>query len=71
MHRLRSITFILAALPRRAWDFVRAASGDDAYDAYLVHWQCRHAKAGGKPLSRREFHHKREDERWNGVKRCC
>ena len=52
------------------WTWVRAVSGDDAYDRYLQHW--RHAHFGEPaPLNRRQFQRERQAERWNGIKRCC
>lgn len=71
MHPIRAITGTIAGLPRRVWDWIRAVSGDDAYDVYLDHWRREHASEGGKPLTRREFHRVRESERWNGIRRCC
>jgi len=49
-----------------AW--LRAVSGDDAYERYLTH----HARAHrGAPLSRRAFYQEREERKWSGVSRCC
>jgi uncharacterized short protein YbdD (DUF466 family) len=61
----------LAALPKRLWAWLRALSGDDAYERYLEHWHHHHLEDGGAPLSRREFHRARESERWRGINRCC
>jgi len=48
--------------------WLRALSGDDAYDRYLT----RHAgAAGGPPLSRRAFYREREERKWSGISRCC
>ncbi len=71
MHFVSNISARAGRLSRRIWDWLRAVMGDDAYDVYLAHRHRRHAEDGGEPLSRREFHRKREDERWNGVNRCC
>jgi uncharacterized short protein YbdD (DUF466 family) len=50
----------------RRW--LRAASGDDAYERYLTH----HAQAHeGPPLSRRAFYEQRERAKWSGINRCC
>ncbi|HEY6516083.1 MAG TPA: YbdD/YjiX family protein [Steroidobacteraceae bacterium] len=49
-----------------AW--LRALSGDDAYDRYLTHHACAHA---GPPLSRRAFYREREERKWSGISRCC
>ena len=67
----RAITMTLSALPRRVWDFIRAMTGDDAYEIYLDHWRAEHAADQTKPLTRREFHKRSIAERWNGVRRCC
>jgi uncharacterized short protein YbdD (DUF466 family) len=54
---------------------VRHLSGDDAYERYLKHFaehhqfDCTHACE--KPLSRKAFFKKWQNEKWNGVKRCC
>ena len=70
MTAMRTIT-TLSALPRRLWDFLRAMTGDDAYDVYLDHWRREHAAEQTQPLTRREFHKRSIAERWNGVRRCC
>jgi len=49
-----------------AW--LRALSGDDAYERYLKHPAHAHA---GPPLSRRAFYEEREERKWSGVSRCC
>lgn len=49
-----------------AW--LRAVSGDDAYERYLTH----HARAHEGPLlDRRAFYEERELRKWSGVSRCC
>lgn len=51
-----------------AVQWLRAVSGDDAYERYLAH----HANAHeGEPLSRREFYAEREGAKWGGISRCC
>jgi len=60
----------IAILPKRFWTWLRAVSGDDAYDRYLEHWRQEHA-GEGPPMSRRAFHRSRERERWDGIRRCC
>ncbi len=48
--------------------WLRALSGDDAYERYLAH----HARAHeGTPLSRRAFYAEREAAKWGGISRCC
>ena len=49
-----------------AW--LRALSGDAAYETYLTH----HARAHeGPPLDRRAFYEEREKRKWSGISRCC
>ncbi|HUN75364.1 MAG TPA: YbdD/YjiX family protein [Steroidobacteraceae bacterium] len=54
---------------RALWRGLRAVSGDDAYERYLVH----HARAhpGVEPLSRRAFYLDEEQRKWSSVNRCC
>lgn len=55
----------------RCWQWLRRASGDDAYERYLAHWQARHAQEGAEPLSRKAFFRAEQERKWNGVRRCC
>lgn len=48
--------------------WLRAVSGDDAYERYLMHHARRHE---GPPMSRRAFYEEREKRKWSGVSRCC
>ena len=48
--------------------WLRAVSGDDAYERYLTHHARTHA---GPPLSRKAFYEEREQRKWSGVSRCC
>ena len=48
--------------------WLRAVSGDDAYERYLTHPARAH---DGPPLSRRVFYEEREERKWSGVSRCC
>ncbi|MGE0385799.1 MAG: CstA-like transporter-associated (seleno)protein [Gammaproteobacteria bacterium] len=59
------------AMVREAWSAVRRATGDDAYERYLVHRRERHADDGGAPLSAAEFYRREIDRKWGGVRRCC
>lgn len=62
---------IRRALRRRvaaAAGWLRALSGDDAYERYLTHHARAHA---GAPLSRRAFYAQREERKWSGISRCC
>jgi uncharacterized short protein YbdD (DUF466 family) len=51
------------------WRFVRELASDDAYERYLAHH--RHAHAGERTLSRREFWLNEQQRKWTGVSRCC
>jgi len=48
---------------------VRRLSGDDAYERYLQH-HAEHHQADA-PLSKEAFFKQWQDEKWNGIKRCC
>jgi uncharacterized short protein YbdD (DUF466 family) len=51
---------------------VRRLSGDDAYEQYLAHYAEKHADNDEYPaLSKAEFFKQWQDEKWNGIKRCC
>lgn len=57
------------------WRIVRRLSGDDAYEQYLKHY-ARHHQADAElechpPLSKADFFKQWQDEKWNGIKRCC
>ena len=57
------------------WQFVRRLSGDDAYERYLSHFAdhyhpgCR--QCDEQPLTKKAYFKQCQDEKWNGVKRCC
>lgn len=52
-----------------AWRYLRAVSGDDAYERYLMHHAVHHA---GEPLvTRKDFFDDRQRRKWIGVSRCC
>lgn len=59
----------LSTLLRRGWQMLRELSGDDAYERYLAHHAACHAQTA--PLSRREYFRRREQQKWEGVRRCC
>jgi uncharacterized short protein YbdD (DUF466 family) len=54
---------------RALWQGLRAVSGDDAYERYLVHLAQAHP--GAVPLSRRAFYLEEERRKWSGINRCC
>jgi uncharacterized short protein YbdD (DUF466 family) len=51
------------------WSWLRAASGDDAYERYRAHQALRHA--GEPTMSRRAFYEETQRRKWSGVSRCC
>jgi uncharacterized short protein YbdD (DUF466 family) len=54
---------------KKFWRMVRRLSGDDAYECYLLHHGVHHQD--DTPLSKKAFFRKWQDEKWNGIKRCC
>lgn len=54
---------------KRAWRALRELSGDDAYERYLAHHTACHAASA--PLSRKEYFQHQEQQKWNGIQRCC
>lgn len=58
---------------RHCWQRIRQLSGDDAYERYLQHYHVQHAGQPDAPalLSRAEFFKQWQDEKWQGIKRCC
>jgi uncharacterized short protein YbdD (DUF466 family) len=54
---------------RNFWVWLRAVSGDDAYDQYRKHHALAHP--GAPPLSRRAFYIEWQNRKWTGVNRCC
>jgi len=51
------------------WHWLRAVSGDDAYERYLAHHASAHGNAA--PLSRRAFYEAELQRKWSGINRCC
>jgi uncharacterized short protein YbdD (DUF466 family) len=51
------------------WRVLRTLAGDDAYERYCAHLRSHHGHE--TPLSRRAFYMCAQQEKWNGVKRCC
>ncbi|MBI1174475.1 MAG: putative selenoprotein [Sideroxydans sp.] len=59
----------LNAWLQRGWRVLRQLSGDDAYERYLAHHAAHHANTS--PLPRKEFFQRQQQQKWNGIKRCC
>ncbi len=53
----------------KLWQFIKALSGDDAYEKYLKHQAKYHPEQ--LPLSPKEFFKAETERKWNGVRRCC
>jgi uncharacterized short protein YbdD (DUF466 family) len=56
----------LAVLSTRAWAWLRAVSGDDAYEAYVAR-----AAPPGAALTRQEFYLDRLLRKYSRINRCC
>ena len=59
----------LNQLLRRGWRIVRQLSGDDAYERYLARHAACHAET--TPLSRKAYFQHQQQQKWNGIRRCC
>jgi len=57
------------------WRIIRRLSGDDAYEQYLKYYARHHQTDEGHechpPLSKADFFKQWQNEKWNGIKRCC
>lgn len=51
------------------WHYLRAVSGDDAYERYLIHVAQFHPQQ--RPMDRRAYFLHRQDQKWNRLSRCC
>jgi uncharacterized short protein YbdD (DUF466 family) len=54
---------------RSLWQFLREATGDDAYERYLAHHRMHHP--GRLPLSPRDYYRQQQESKWSKVSRCC
>jgi uncharacterized short protein YbdD (DUF466 family) len=54
---------------RKAWQFIRELTTDDAYENYLARHRDTHPDV--PPLSRREFFTSEQCRKWSGIQRCC
>ena len=52
---------------RALWGWVRAVSGDSAYEAYAAHARAK----GGAPPSRETFYLETLRRRYSTINRCC
>jgi hypothetical protein len=53
------------------WKFIRALSGDDAYEIYLRNFTACENHLRKRPLSRKDFYYQQLQEKWNKINRCC
>lgn len=51
------------------WSYLRAVSGDDAYERYLAHQATEHPEQ--PPMSRKAYFAECQERKWTGVTRCC
>jgi uncharacterized short protein YbdD (DUF466 family) len=58
-----------ATSARALWRFLRALTGDDAYERYVSHHLAHHGAAAVP--SRREFYAQELQRKWSGINRCC
>ena len=65
----------MAGKLKACWKMLRRLSGDDAYEQYLKHYDLHHSADDWHdchpPLTKAEFFKQWQDEKWNGIKRCC
>jgi uncharacterized short protein YbdD (DUF466 family) len=54
---------------RAVWQFVRQASGDDAYERYREHMLQAHADQPA--MTRSEYYRFRTEQKWSRLTRCC
>jgi uncharacterized short protein YbdD (DUF466 family) len=54
---------------RLLWQNLRRATGDDAYERYLIHHLQHHGAE--TPMDRAEFFRSEQKRKWEGVRRCC
>lgn len=59
----------LNVLLLRGWHALRELSGDNAYELYLKHHASCHTDTPA--LSRKDFFLRQQQQKWNGIKRCC
>ena len=57
----------MTAVLRAVWAWVRAVSGDSAYDAYAGHQRSH----GRLPVSRADFYVETLGKRYSTTSRCC
>ncbi|MDC6484866.1 CstA-like transporter-associated (seleno)protein [Methylophilaceae bacterium] len=56
---------------KNIWKFIRALSGDDAYEIYLNNFITFEKHKKTKPLNRKDFYYQQLQKKWNKINRCC
>ncbi len=64
---LSALVVAAAGRARRAWDYLRAVMGDQAYERYLEVARRR----GIRPLSAEDFYLDSLKRRYSTISRCC
>jgi uncharacterized short protein YbdD (DUF466 family) len=59
----------IGRLLRNGWRYLRHTSGDDAYERYVEHMALDHP--GQPTMSRAQYFRLRQEQKWDGIKRCC
>ncbi len=54
---------------REIWRWLRAATGDDAYERYVEHRSRKHP--GEAVMTRAAFYDESQRRKWSGASRCC
>lgn len=65
----RQLGLVLRLKLKQGWALLRELSGDDAYERYLQHQALHHPDE--PPLCRHAFFKREQQQKWQGVKRCC
>lgn len=53
------------------WQIIRHLSGADAYERYLAHYARQHQADITPALTKAAFFKQWQDNKWQGIKRCC
>ncbi|MDB6091744.1 MAG: hypothetical protein JWN85_4528 [Gammaproteobacteria bacterium] len=69
MSHARTLDWAVFRWVGAGWRYLRAVSGDDAYERYLAHHAAEHA--GQAAMTAKAFFTERQRQKWAGVTRCC
>ncbi|WP_320412338.1 YbdD/YjiX family protein [Candidatus Nitrotoga sp. HW29] len=67
--RTNEICIKLLPLWSYIWHAIRELSGDDAYERYIAQHVINYPNT--PPLARKDFFLYRQQQKWNGIQRCC